>query len=202
MLIITKKVKKIFKICSLVFIFLFLSVIILSGVEKNIMPKITEISGLKVKSFADNAIDAAVKESIEEMNLNSSDFLIRQQETTYIAADTVLVNKLCADINSRLDYTLTHRGKEEIAIGPRFKFSVIHKDDTKVDYETSFSQAGINQTNYKVWLTVEITLRMVNPLKSTDVTTARKIMLIDTIIKGNIPQTYFEINSPGGIISR
>ena len=216
MFIITKKVKKIFKICSLVFIFLFLSVIILSGVEKNIMPKITEISGLKVKSFADNAIDAAVKESIEEMNLNSSDFLIRQQETTYIAADTVLVNKLCADINSRLDYTLTHRGKEEIAIplgavlgtdilsniGPRFKFSVIHKDDTKVDYETSFSQAGINQTNYKVWLTVEITLRMVNPLKSTDVTTTRKIMLIDTIIKGNIPQTYFEINSPGGIISR
>ena len=79
---------------------------------------------------------------------------------------------------------------------------MIHKDDTKVDYETSFSQAGINQTNYKVWLTVEITLRMVNPLKSTDVTTTRKIMLIDTIIKGNIPQTYFEINSPGGIISR
>ena len=81
MLIITKKVKKIFKICSLVFIFLFLSVIILSGVEKNIMPKITEISGLKVKSFADNAIDAAVKESIEEMMGNVHVNAIHEETT-------------------------------------------------------------------------------------------------------------------------
>ncbi|MCJ7855802.1 sporulation protein YunB [Lachnospiraceae bacterium NSJ-143] len=195
---------------------MFLSAIILSGIEKHIMPTLIEMSGLEIKSFADNSIDRAVRESLEELNIRTSDFFDKENATNYITADTVLVNKLCAVIDRKLDTIFTNRGREEIAIplgaasgvdilantGPDIKFRMVYKDDTSVDYETSFSAAGINQTNYKVWLTVEVKMRLVNPLKSADVTATRKIMLIDTIIKGTVPQTYFQIENPESIISR
>ncbi len=209
MLIITKKAKKRFKKCFILFVFIIFSVIILLGIQRQVMPKLIAISGLEVKSFADKTIDDVVRESIEELNLKSSDFIDVQNETTYITADTMLVNKFCAIVNSKIDYVFLNLGKKEIAIplgavtgvdilsntGPEIKFRMVYKDDTSVDYETSFSAAGINQTNYKVWITVEVIMRLVNPLKSTDIKATRKIMLIDTVIKGTVPQNYLQINT-------
>ena len=63
-----------------------------------------------------------------------------------------------------------------------------------VDYETSFVSVGINQTNFKVWLDVITEIQMVNPLEKDIVKTNRKVMIIDSVIKGNVPQTYFEYN--------
>ena len=63
----------------------------------------------------------------------------------------------------------------------------------EVDYETEFISAGINQTNYKIWLTVDITVSLANPLYSKRVNMTRKIMLVDTIIKGEVPSNYLGI---------
>ena len=65
--------------------------------------------------------------------------------------------------------------------------------DTTVDYETEFTSAGINQTNYKIWLTVNITISLVNPIYDRNISMNRKIMLADTIIKGDLPSNYIDI---------
>ena len=216
MLIINKKTKKNLKKLLIMFVFILFSVIILSGINKRIMPVLIETSCLEVKSFADKTIDNVVRQSIDEMDLKSSDFISVHNETKTVSADTVLVNNLCSVVDSKLDEAFSKQGKKKIAIplgaasgvdilsntGPDVSFTLVYKDDTSVDYETSFTAAGINQTNYKVWLTVEVTMRLVNPLKSTDVTATRKIMLIDTIIKGVVPQTYFRIDGNGSVISQ
>ncbi len=213
MLIINKKIKKNLKNLLIMFVIILFSVIILSGFNKRIMPIIIETSCLEVKSFADKTIDDVVRQSISDMNLKSSDFISVHNETKTVSADTVLVNNLCALVDSKLDETFSKQGKKKIAIplgaasgvdilsntGPDVSFTLVYKDDTSVNYETSFTSAGINQTNYKVWLTVDVTMRLVNPLKSTDVTATRKIMLVDTIIKGVVPQTYFQIDGKGAV---
>lgn len=65
--------------------------------------------------------------------------------------------------------------------------------EAEVDYETEFTSAGINQTNYKIWLTVNITISLVNPLYDRKANLSRKIMLADTVIKGDLPSNYFNI---------
>ncbi len=52
--------------------------------------------------------------------------------------------------------------------------------------------AGINQTNYKIWLTVNITVSLANPIYSKNVNMTRKIMLVDTVIKGKYRQAISE----------
>lgn len=53
--------------------------------------------------------------------------------------------------------------------------------------------AGINQTNYKIWLTVNITVSLANPIYSKNVNMTRKIMLVDTVIKGEVPSSYLGV---------
>ncbi len=210
MIFIGKKFKKKLKILILLFIFTYLSVIIISSVERNIMPTLIEMSIVKAKMSADSAIDEAVSDCIDSLNLNASDFFEESDDTRFVTADTVLINRLCADINSRLDDILFAYGEKEISIpigaatgvdlfattGPEIKFKVVHMEDTSVDYETSFSEAGINQTNFKVWLTVNINMRLVNPLKSATITSTRKIMLMDTVIGGKVPENYLRLSRP------
>ena len=66
----------------------------------------------------------------------------------------------------------------------------------KVDYETAFSSVGINQINYKIWLSVKMELRIVNPLYQEELTLSRKIMLADLVFSGRVPNHYFQISRP------
>ena len=73
-------------------------------------------------------------------------------------------------------------------------FKLMEHGSAYVDYDTSFESAGINQTNFKIWINVMINVRIVNPLVSKSVEVQRKIMLIDTVIKGDIPMGYLNIS--------
>ena len=116
MLIINKKTKKNLKNMLIMFVFILFSVIILSGINKRIMPVLIETSCLEVKSFADKTIDNVVRQSIAELGLESSDFISVHNETKTVSADTVLVNNLCSIVDSKLDETFSKQGKKKIAI--------------------------------------------------------------------------------------
>ena len=63
-----------------------------------------------------------------------------------------------------------------------------------VAYETSFSSAGINQINFKIWIDVSMEIKIVSPLWQQTMTVARKIMLVDTVISGTVPERYMTLN--------
>ena len=77
--------------------------------------------------------------------------------------------------------------------GPEISFRIKPVGGTDVDYKTEFMSAGINQTNYKIWLTVNITVSLANPIYSKNVNMTRKIMLVDTVIKGEVPSSYLGV---------
>ena len=59
--------------------------------------------------------------------------------------------------------------------------------ETEVTPFTSFSEAGINQTYYRLGLSVTVRLRLVNPLQSHTVTTVRQVLLVETVLQGEVP---------------
>lgn len=77
--------------------------------------------------------------------------------------------------------------------GPDIAFEIRQAGGTDVDYDTQFSSAGINQTNYKIWLTVNMTVSLVNPLYNRQISMTRKIMLADVIIKGEVPSGFLTL---------
>ena len=74
--------------------------------------------------------------------------------------------------------------------GPKIVFEIMPDGNSEVDYETEFVSAGINQTNYKIWLTVEISVSLINPIYEKNMIMTRKIMLADMVINGEVPDYY------------
>ena len=80
-------------------------------------------------------------------------------------------------------------------IGPNIPFYIKPMGIASVDYETSFSAEGINQTNFKIWLNIAMDIKIVNPLRSETISVSRKIMLVDTVINGTVPERYMSLNN-------
>ena len=196
------RIKKKYIIASLIF---FVAIAAASILNKRIMPYLLSISQAEAKRITNNVIDKAVRESISDMELKTEDFVI--DVGNKISANTILINKLCTEVSTNIneDKMIFEEREIKVAIGaitkweflsnigPKVGFSIREVRQAEVDYETSFSSAGINQTNYKVWLNVELEVKLVNPLGSDIVSTKRKVMLVDTIIEGKVPDKFLLI---------
>ncbi len=181
----------------------------LYATEKYIMPIAADLCGAKAKEVANYMINSAVKAVLSEGNITADDILMSKTENdmTMLFTDTVKVNMLCADISEYINKETENMGNNKVSIpygaatgigimanrGPKISFEVKPAGDAEVDYATEFVSAGINQTNYKIWLTVNITVSLVNPMYNRKINMTRKLMLADTVIKGEVPLNYLTI---------
>lgn len=177
--------------------------------EKYIMPVAANLCLTEAKERANYIINSATENVLNENGVLIEDILRLKTEddVTMLSADTAKVNALCADISAYITEKLVNMENNRVSIpygaatgigilansGPDISFQVKPVGSAEVDYETEFISAGINQTNYKIWLTVDITVSLANPLYSKRVNMTRKIMLVDTIIKGEVPSNYLGI---------
>ena len=173
--------------------------------EKYIMPAAADICLIQAKETANNIINSAVDEVLKEKSEGGRNILSLETEngTTMIMADTISINLICAEISSSITEKIADMENNIVKVpygaasgigifansGPDLEFEIMPAGDTTVDYETEFTSAGINQTNYKIWLTVNITISLVNPIYDRNISMNRKIMLADTIIKGDREST-------------
>ena len=177
--------------------------------EKYIMPAAADICLIQARETANNIINSAVDEVLKEKSEGGRNILSLETEngTTMIMADTISINLICAEISSSITEKIANMENNIVKVpygaasgigifansGPDLEFEIMPAGDTTVDYETEFTSAGINQTNYKIWLTVNITISLVNPIYDRNISMNRKIMLADTIIKGDLPSNYIDI---------
>ena len=76
--------------------------------------------------------------------------------------------------------------------GPDIPFSMEPKGAAEVDYETKMESSGINQMHFQIWINISLEIRIVNPLHEESIPMTRKIMLVDTVFGGDIPEEYFQ----------
>ena len=208
-----KKNNKVHSFMKLFIVFLLLTSIIfviLMLYDTKIFKTVVEISHIQSKSTANTIIDEAVQNTIKELNITSSDFFIeKQQYSTAVSVNTILINTFCSTVSMAITEGMEKIAEEHISIpigvitgiemfsniGPSSPFYIKPMGIASVDYETSFSAEGINQINFKIWLNVCMDIRIVNPLRSETMSVSRKIMLVDTIINGTVPERYMTLGN-------
>lgn len=192
----------------LLLIFLPIGIFILQLNEK-ITASITELSHMQSKITANHLIDHAVEETIKKLNINSSDFFISQADSpATISANTILINEFCTAVSSTLTDDLNQLADEEIGVplgmvsgielfsnhGPDIRYSLRPAGAASVDYDTSFTSVGINQINFKIWINVAIDIRIVFPLHQETIALSRKIMVVDAVLSGTVPDHYLDFS--------
>lgn len=179
--------------------------------DKRMLPTILEVAEIKMQSEAVSIINE------ESVNVYSENFKyddiiqIEKDEEGNIAlvrADTVMQNYLASQVvlncNKRFEEYETIGIKVPLgyltnssffySVGPSITVKMKQIGKINTSYESIFESAGINQTRHKIYLNVDMKIRVIVPLKSRDVEVTCQIPVSDTIIVGKTPDTSINMN--------
>ena len=181
--------------------------------DKNILPAVLTIGEEQLKREATEIINETALD-IYSNQFDYSDMLIIEKDNdgniTMLRADTVKLNYLSSKLilasNDKfgklqemgLEVPLGYMTKNLVFynLGPKVNIKMTQIGNITSSYESVFESAGINQTRHKIYLNVNMKMKIVVPLNSRDVEVACQIPVAETIIVGKIPNTAIELNKP------
>ena len=164
------------------------------------------------QKYAITSINNIIQNSMysASKNIKSEDFILRSDNNgrlEYLSVNSIIVNNICAETASTVSQNLNNLTTSKIRLplgvftglpilshfGPSTTIRLQPIGDGTADYETSMTQAGVNQVNFQVWINVHTTVSIVNPLWSKDLEITRKLTLVNTVFNGEIPKTYIKV---------
>lgn len=198
-----KKIKGSVIILVIVLIVLFLSWM----VNYNIKPPLLAISEMRARTIATQVINEAIMSELTYKVKYEDLFVVKtdkENRITMLQANTMSMNRIAAETALRIQESLRQMGTKKVSIplgsvlgseifaklGPRFNIDILPMGTVIVDFITDFEEAGINQTRHKIYLAVNAQVRVVLPLASDVVDVATRIPIAETIVVGDIPQSY------------
>lgn len=203
-----------FKIKFYTFIILLICILLLAlfiyQFETQVVPTALAISEKYATNMINQEIDMSVKETIEDMNLFSSDFFnksLNQNTNNFLDINTILINSVCLNVSKNLNKRLENINEMVMKLpigifsgfnafsgmGPKFKVNVFSMREATIDYETKFESVGINQINFQIYLNIKTEIAIVNPMYKKNVEISRKLMLVNTVFNGEVPNTYLNL---------
>lgn len=120
---------------------------------------------------------------------------------TSLTADTAALNLLRADLVSGVMDALENTKAMEVSVplgslldteliwgrGPAIQVRSIVLGTVSAEFESSFSSAGINQTQHRLWLDVSLPVRLFLPGGPADISVETRLTVAETVIVGELP---------------
>ena len=209
MVYIRKKKKNIFYRIAAVIIALLLTVIF---VLRFLNQKLDVIVADMVEEGLKNTITKIINESVAQgmregdyrdiLSVSySSDGKVRS-----MVADSVKINLLCADVGARISEKLDELTRfyvevdvadvldDVIVLGKfphTFCADVVPVGGIETDIESEFLSAGINQTNYRLNLKVDVGITAVMLISTATIDVSTSVSIAEMLIVGDVPTVYW-----------
>ncbi|MGI6113641.1 MAG: sporulation protein YunB [Mahellales bacterium] len=186
-------------------------------VDTRIKPVLFAICEAKVRVIATESINNAVgKRLLGDVNYEDFVKIIKDSsgKINALQANTVKMNLVASELTEYVIEELNKRTAQGIQIplgatlqssifaniGPMITVEVMPIGSVEADFVSEFQQAGINQTRHKIDVRVETQVRIAIPLDSHLVTVVSHVPVADTVIIGDIPDYYLNVDEKGHIL--
>ncbi len=193
-------------------IFIVLVALLLTGyilIDSSVRPSILTLTEARLRAIGVKAMNDAVQETLGS-GLVYTDLITIQKDNegniTLITANTAMMNSLAAKTANCAQDKILNIGEQGIGIpigtviggqlltgrGPSVSVRIEPVGSVTSQFKTEFEDAGINQTRHKIYLLMTATVKIVlgNTSQSVDITS--EVLVSDTIIIGDVPQSYFQ----------
>lgn len=206
-----KRYKRKFKI-PLFIKFLFLLIILFAIFLFKIKPIIFLYAENSVETIVIDSINDIVQYEIYENRELYSEIIDLQVDSsnhvTAVKTDTILLSKIKAEILQAVYMNLDNLEEETLAIplgnmldatwfggmGPKINIGMTALGTAYVEFVSSFTDAGINQTRHNVIIEITVEADILTVFGSERTEIKSDFMITDTIIVGNVPEQYGYIN--------
>lgn len=190
---------------------LLLCVLIGFGVDFVLKNIVAQVAGAKVQMHISDAINNAVYEQMSA-GVTYEDLVTLRQDNegnvTYIQANTVLMNQLSNKASTAAQNAVAELGDKgvEISLGQLFGSQILGSRGPKIhipfeqigsasgSFQSAFQSAGINQTQHIINLHIQMDVLVILPAHSPTVSVNLKVPLAETIIIGNVPDNFVDVN--------
>lgn len=175
-----------------------------------IEPNMEEIGKMRARVLVTRMVTKAINDQFRQ-EADAEKLIIRKTndkgELEMIQADTKAINLLITEISKELqeEYANMEEDVTKVPIGslldskvlsqtwPRVPMKVIPLSVSGMDFKTEFETQGINQTKYKVYITLKSEVKMLAPFSAKTFCASNTILLAEAVIIGNVPQSYVEV---------
>lgn len=184
-------------------------------IESNLKPTILVVAKAEAEQVAVRAIQDAVNDKVAKSVEYKDLISIRTDNrgrVVLMQANTIKINSLAAETILDIQKSLSKLEGKVIPIpvgqalksqllaayGPKIKVTLVPIGTVKVKVADDFQQAGINQTRHRLYLNVYSKVKIVIPLVTENIEVAAQVPIAETIIVGEVPQTYLNLDMGRG----
>ena len=173
-------------------------------------PNIEEVGRIRAKTMVTKMINKAINDQFLE-EADTENLLIRQTnekgETEMIQADTKAMNLLITEISKELqdEYAKMQEDTVKVPIGalvgseifsqtgPSVEVKVLPLSVSGMDFKTEFEAQGINQSKYKVYITINSQVKVMAPASSANLDISSTVLIAEAVILGGVPNSYVQV---------
>ena len=174
------------------------------------------LARVQVMNVTSDLINDAIDRQIEEGSIAYDRMVYFEKDLegriTALKTNMGLVNRLKTDTLNRINDEIMALDSDHIGIplgslilperlagkGPRFHFRVLSIRNSEADFESRFSEAGINQTLHQLTLLVSVDVAVLVLGKTEHFTVESEVVVAETVIVGTVPETYLQTGGNNG----
>ena len=192
---------------SIIFIIILFIILYLNYI---VNPVIIEYSIAKTRSLSQKAVEEAVYQTINQGFIYDDLINITHDENgdvMYISTNSLQINLLARDLAKNSQKQLETMGNTGIDIplgtftgmpifvgrGPEINIKLLPIGSISCKFSSEFLDAGINQTNHKIYLTVTTNVSIILPTANETVQTTSQLMIAESITGTSVFQSKLKI---------
>ena len=183
--------------------------------EKSLTQVILNTAYAKAYAIAVETMNEAVRESLQSGAAYEDLITVRTDgagRITMLAANTARMNELAVSVALRAQPTgdsasiavplgAALKAPFFSSLGPRVPVRLSPVGSVSAAFATEFEAAGINQTRHKIWLEMRAVVRLVLPTGAKAVDVQTQILIAESIIVGDVPDSFINIPDPDSALN-
>lgn len=176
---------------------------------KAITPIIERQCKVTAKSTASEYANQVCNKAMENLTYEDLCTIDRDSEgrIRLISLNVVNVNKLNSQIALEIQEKLNDSTSSKFYIrlgsftgskllsgrGPNVEVRMSTIGSVTTDIKSEFEETGINQTLHKIYMDINCNVSLLSPFKDIDEQITAQVLLSETVISGDIPDSYYDL---------
>jgi len=196
-------------------IFIIVLILVIYTYNFIFVPILSQLGNARASQVGQYVINQAINEIIDSNKKINLVTIEKDNEgkITAVNPDVALMNSLKSEIAITVSRKLNETTNSKLRIplgnisgisllsnvGPKISFNLVPYGKTDVDFLTTFSEAGINQTRHRVDVKVVLNVALLlanKAISSTKIETT--VPISETIIVGDVPSSYTNLETKEG----
>jgi sporulation protein YunB len=204
------------KVCRICFVCVLAVIILLIIFRLRFRDAIILLAETKVSNATSDLINDSIYEQIELGNIQYDRIVYFEKDLdgriTALKTNMAEVNRLKTDILNLINDEILVIDTDALSIpvgsflipeifsgrGPSLPVRVLAIRNSEGKFDSHFSEAGINQTRHQLTMDLMVDVAVLVLGKSEEFTVESHVIIAETVIVGQVPETYFQYGGQYG----